>query len=49
MYELVILWQDGDKDIYQYPTREQAERAGAEMRIAFGNQIQWHGVRKAVA
>lgn len=48
MYELVIIWQDGDKEIYQYDTEDRANRAGREMRFAFGNQISWYGVRKAV-
>ena len=48
MYELVIIWWDDEKEIYQYPTKEQAERAGREMCFAFGKQITWHGVRKAV-
>ena len=49
MYELVIIWDDGGKEIHQYPTREQAEQAGAGMRFAFGRQVSWYGVRKAVA
>jgi hypothetical protein len=45
MYELVIIWDNGDKDVYEYPTREEAEKAELGMRIALGNQIAWSCVR----
>lgn len=45
MYELVIIWSNGDKDIYQYSTREEAEKAELGMRFALGNQIVWSCVR----
>lgn len=48
MYELVIIWENGDKDIYEYDTQERADRAGAEMKFAFGRQISWYGTRKKV-
>ena len=41
MYELVIIWTAGDRNIY-----EDATQAGEHMRMAFGNQIEWLGVRK---
>ena len=47
-YELVIIWDDSEKTIYQYETEEKANRAGHEMKKAFGNQISWYGVRKGV-
>lgn len=47
MYELIIIWEDGEKEIYAYRTEEKAEITGAEMKKAFGNQISWYGVRKA--
>lgn len=46
MYELVIIWSTGEKDVYQYTTREEAEKAELGMRMAFGNQIEWSGIRE---
>lgn len=46
MYELVIVWQAGEKDFFKYNTREEAERAGENFKIAFGNQVEWYGVRR---
>ena len=45
-YELVVVWETGDKNIYEYPTEFEAERAGENMKIALGNQIAWYGTRK---
>lgn len=47
-YELVVIWSDGNKDIFLYNSREEAEQGARNMRMACGNQIQWTGVRKAV-
>lgn len=44
-YELVIVWDNGDKDIYVYPTQQKAEEAEDGMRMALGNQISWSCVR----
>ena len=46
MYELVIIWDNGDKDIYEYLTEKEAERGELGMRMAFGNQISWSCVRQ---
>lgn len=46
MYELVIIWTDGDKDVTQYATEEDAEKAELNMKMAFGNQIEWSGIRR---
>ena len=45
-YELVVIWATGEKDIFSYNSREEAEKAGAGMLTALGNQIDWYGVRK---
>lgn len=45
-YELVIIWATGEKEIYTYNTEEQAEEIGQGMKMAFGNQVQWYGVRR---
>ena len=47
MWELVIIWDNGDKDIYEYNTEHEAENAAQGMRKAFGYQIQWAGIRRA--
>jgi hypothetical protein len=48
MFELVIIWETGEKEIYAYSTLERAERTGREMKKVFGNQINWYGTRKKV-
>lgn len=45
-YELVVIWETGEKDIYAYSTREKAEKTAMEMKKVFGNQISWAGVRE---
>lgn len=44
-YELVVIWNDGQKEIHEYPTPEDAEKAGIGYKTAFGNQVSWYGVR----
>lgn len=46
VWELVIIWDNGDKDIYKFRTEEEAVRGGKNLKMAFGNQIAWHGIRK---
>ena len=47
-YELVIVWETGEKEIHAYATEEEALKASKGYRTVFGNQIAWTGVRKAV-
>lgn len=49
MIELVIVWYDGSKDIYEYADEQSALKAEKGMRIALGNQIQWSGIREKVS
>lgn len=44
-YEVVVVWNDGQKEIFGYETEEKAESIKAGMYKAFGNQL-WAGVRK---
>jgi len=45
-YELVVVWANGEKDVYGgYDSADAAEQSGANMRMALGNQIVWCGVR----
>lgn len=46
MFELVIIWETGEKSIYEYATSERAEQAEKDMKLANGNQISWSCVRK---
>ena len=45
-YELIVIWSDGDKEVYAYRNREKTERTAQEMKKVFGNQISWIGVRE---
>lgn len=46
-WELVVIWESDETDIYEYETREEAERGMTQMKMALGNQIEWCGVRPA--
>ena len=45
-YELIVIWQSGEKDIYPYESEDAAEKGKANMKMAFGNQISWMGINK---
>lgn len=45
IFELIVVWADGSLDLYEYPTKDEAFRAGCDMEIANGKQITWYGVR----
>lgn len=38
-YELVIIWDTGEKEVTDYPTLEEAEERESGYHTAFGNQI----------
>lgn len=40
-YELVIIWESGDKDIYEYDNRQLAEEAESGFRMALA--IRYNG------
>lgn len=44
-YELVVVWENGEKDVYTYDTKAQADKAGEGMKTALGGQIEWCGTR----
>lgn len=48
MWELVVIWSTGEKNIYTYDTEEAAEQGARNMAMAMGNQISWSGVRRKV-
>lgn len=45
-YELIVIWECNDKNIYTYWSYEKAQKAMDAMKMAFGNQIQWTGIRE---
>lgn len=46
-YELIVIWDNGEKDIHSYVRERDAEMTAENMKMSFGNQIQWTGVREA--
>lgn len=43
-YILVVIWETGEKQEYEYDTYEQAQNGEANIRMACGNQIRWTGI-----
>jgi hypothetical protein len=48
MQELVVVWENGDTDVYEYINEAEAEQHGRDMKTALGNQIAWWGTRRKV-
>ena len=46
MFELIIIWNTGEKEVYTYDSREEAEKIEAGYKTAFGNQIQFTGINR---
>ena len=46
-WELVVVWDTGETDVYGYETETEARAAGAGMKMALGNQVEWYGIREA--
>lgn len=46
MYELIVIWTSGEKEIHEFQSREQACETGDGYKMAFGTQIEWVGVRE---
>lgn len=46
-YDLVVIWQSGEQNIYPYYTEETAERARKNMSMVFGDQISYSYTRRA--
>ena len=43
-----VIWEDKEKQIYEYDTAEEAQKGADNMKMAFGNQIQFTCVRRKV-
>lgn len=48
MYELVIVWNDGTKQIFEYDSEEKAEKALEGMYMALGRHQLWGCVRRKI-
>ena len=46
VYELVVIWETGEKEVYDHMTEEEAQRSLKHMQFVFGKQISWMGIRK---
>ena len=46
-YDLVVIWESGEKNIYPYYTEDEAEDARKSMSMVFGNQISYSYTRRA--
>lgn len=44
MYKAIIIWDDGNKETYEFKTREDAQNCCERFKMSFGNQITWTGV-----
>lgn len=49
MFELVVVWSDGSKSVYEYASDDDAYAAGERMRFALGYQVAWFGTRRKVS
>lgn len=47
-YELVVIWDDGEKEVFSYPTETEAKEAEDGYHKAFGNQVSWTGIRRMI-
>ena len=45
-YELIVIWETGEKEIFEYATEEEAQESCNDFRKIFGNQVAWAGIRK---
>ena len=45
-FEVVIIWETGEKEVYAYKTEEEARTTEKELKKIFGNQISWIYTRK---
>ena len=44
--ELIVIWDDGKKEVYEYSNILEAKMCKHGYETAFGNQIQWIGLRE---
>ena len=45
-YELIVIWETGEKEIFEYATEEEAQESCNDFRMIFGNQVSWAGIRR---
>lgn len=44
-YELIIIWETGEKETYKYNSYEEAKQGADNMKMCFGKQIVWTGIK----
>lgn len=47
-YELVLVWDDGAKQVLEFVSEDAANKALNNYKTAFGNQVAWCGVRPQI-
>ena len=45
-YELIVIWESGEKQTYLYDTYEAAKQGERGMKMANGKQISWTGINE---
>lgn len=45
-YEAIIIWVTGEKETHQYKTKEEANKCCRNYVRAFGDQVEWTGIRE---
>lgn len=46
-YNLIVVWDTGEKEVFPYETEEEAERAEKGYKTAFGNQVSFTCINRA--
>lgn len=47
-YELVVIWETGEKEVHKYNSLGDAKDAENGFRMVFGNQISWTGIKHQI-
>ena len=47
-YELVVIWETGEKEVFEYDSEEKAQESCNGFKKIFGNQIAWTGTKKVI-
>ena len=44
-YELIVIWETGEREVFEYDSEKEAREACNDFRMIFGNQVTWAGTR----
>lgn len=47
MYELIIVWNNGERETHKYNSEHEAREAANNLHMVFGSQL-WTGVNRTV-